>query len=100
MIPPETLAKTLSAAVDSGKLLDSSRANILELTGGSSDPVVHSSVEELVTGGQWTELNDRFFKKLAFGTSGLRGRTIGKIVTAAEQGREAAGGRPEFPCVG
>ncbi len=100
MIPPETLAKTLSDAVDSGKLLDSSRTNILELTGGSSDPVVHASVEELVTGGQWTELNDRFFKKLAFGTSGLRGRTIGKIVTVAERGREAALGRPEFPCVG
>ncbi len=100
MIPPETLATTLADAVTSGNLLDSSRLNILELTGGSSDPVVHASVAELVNGGQWKELNDRFFKKLAFGTSGLRGRTIGKIVTAAEQGNAPAGERPQFPCVG
>lgn len=100
MIPPETLAQTLTEAVASGKLFESSRTNILELTGGSSDPVVHASVEELINGGQWTELNDRFFKKLTFGTSGLRGRTIGKMATVAEKGRERADGRPEFPCVG
>ena len=100
MIPPDTLARTLDDAVSAGKLLDASRANILELTAGSFDPVVHASVDELVTAGQWTELNDRFFKKLAFGTSGLRGRTIGKIITRAEQGNAAPGDRPQFPCVG
>ena len=35
---------------------------------------------------EWRELNDRFFKTLSFGTGGLRGRTIGKVVTAAERG--------------
>ena len=100
MIPPDLLALKLTTAVAAGSLLESSRTNILELTAGSSDPVVHVSVEELVNAGQWTELNDRFFKKLAFGTSGLRGRTIGKIVTAAEQGNAAPGERPQFPCVG
>ena len=35
------------------------------------------------------ELNDRFYKTLAFGTGGLRGRTIGKIVTKAERGEAA-----------
>ncbi len=100
MIPPDLLALKLTTAVAAGSLLESSRTNILELMAGSSDPVVHASVEELVNAGQWTELNDRFFKKLAFGTSGLRGRTIGKIVTAAEQGNAAPGERPQFPCVG
>ena len=48
----------------------------------------------------WDELNDRFYKTLAFGTGGLRGRTIGKIVTDAERGTPDELGRPEFPCVG
>ena len=100
MIPPEILSEKLTTAVAGGSLLESSRTNILELSAGSSDPVVHASVEELVNDGHWTELNDRFFKKLAFGTSGLRGRTIGKIITAAEQGNAAPGERPQFPCVG
>ena len=96
----DALGATLSDAVTAGNLLESSRANILELLAGSSHPAFPASVEELVAGGHWNELNDRFFKKLAFGTSGLRGRTIGKIVTAAERGQAAAGERPELPCTG
>ena len=41
-----------------------------------------------------------FIKTLAFGTGGLRGRTIGKIVTKAERGDAAPDERPQFPCVG
>lgn len=41
-----------------------------------------------------------FYKTLAFGTGGLRGRTIGSIVTRAEQGNGGVNGRPEYPCVG
>jgi len=37
---------------------------------------------------------------LAFGTGGLRGRTIGKTVAAAERGDSRENERPEFPCVG
>lgn len=100
MISPETLATLLDAAVTSGALEPSSRQNLLELTAGSSDPVVHASVAELVNASQWKELNDRFYRKLKFGTSGLRGRTIGGIVTAAEKGTAVEGERPQFPCVG
>lgn len=96
----EALRATLSEAVNNGKLLESSRTNILELLAGSTNPAFPSSVEELAAGGHWNELNDRFFKKLAFGTSGLRGRTIGKVVTAAERGSAAAEARPELPCTG
>src|SRR5207245_10473832 len=58
----------------------------------------------VVTGYELAELNDRFYKTLEFGTGGLRGRSIGKIVTNAERGNAAqsaaATRRPEFPCVG
>jgi phosphoglucomutase len=94
------LGATLSEAVKAGHLLESSRVNILELLAGSTNPAFPASVEELVRAGHWDELNDRFFKKLAFGTSGLRGRTIGRIITEAEQGSAAAGERPELPCTG
>jgi len=57
-------------------------------------------VEELAADGEWEEMNDRFFKTLAFGTGGLRGRTIGRVVTKVEQGAGGPNGRPQHPCVG
>ena len=96
----DALSSALKAAVDSGQLLNQSLRNILELLGGASTPLYLSSVAELVIGGQWKELDDRFFKKLSFGTSGLRGRTVGKVITTVEQGKGGPNGRPEFPCVG
>ncbi|MES2709657.1 MAG: phospho-sugar mutase [Verrucomicrobiota bacterium] len=100
MTNTDALGATLSDAVAAGTLLESSRVNILELLAGSTNPAFPASVNELAAAGQWDELNDRFFKKLAFGTSGLRGRTIGKIVTAAERGTAGEGDRPELPCTG
>jgi phosphoglucomutase len=57
-------------------------------------------VSELAAAGAWDELNDRFFKTLAFGTGGLRGRTIGKVITTAEQGEPQPLDRPQRPCTG
>lgn len=90
----------LDGAVQSGKLLESSAKNILQLLARSSSPVYTASVEQLVKAGAWEELNDRFFRTLAFGTGGLRGRTIGKIVTDIERGEPDKLGRPQYPCVG
>jgi phosphoglucomutase len=45
-------------------------------------------------------LDNRFFRTLAFGTGGLRGKTIGAVVTNIEQGNPQPLGRPEFACVG
>ena len=59
-----------------------------------------AAVNELVFGSQWAELNDRFYKTLAFGTGGLRGRTIGRIVTTSERGQFANDWPPQHPCVG
>src|SRR4029077_18700948 len=63
-------------------------------------PLYQQAVNELAEAGAWNELNDRFYKTLEFGTGGLRGSTIGKIVTTAERGSAGKGSPPEFPCVG
>jgi phosphoglucomutase len=94
------LASLLDQALADGHLLQSSRNNIDLLLGGSVSPVAAAAVAELAEAGEWEELNDRFFKTLAFGTGGLRGRTIGRIVTQVEQGQGGPNGRPEFPCAG
>jgi phosphoglucomutase len=94
------LESTLAAAVGSGRLLESAQSNILDLLAGTTEAVAAAAVEELAAAGAWEELNDRFYKTLAFGTGGLRGRTIGNIVTRAEQGVGGPNGRPEHPCVG
>ncbi len=96
----KSLEAALTEAVSSGKLLESAQANILALLAGSSGGIAAQVVGELVKGGEWQELNDRFFKTLAFGTGGLRGRTIGRVVTQTEQGAGGPNDRPEHPCVG
>jgi phosphoglucomutase len=83
-----------------GHLLESTAKNIHALVAGSSSDFYLRVIEELLTTEQWAEVNDRFYKTLAFGTGGLRGRTIGKIVTKTEQGAGGPNGRPEFPCAG
>src|SRR5439155_23948166 len=57
------------------------------------------SVTELAMAGEWSELNDRFYQTVEFGTGGLRGRTIGKVVTRAEQG-QGSPRIPEHPAAG
>jgi phosphoglucomutase len=101
-IPPDmsALESTLSSAVANGSLLESAKSNITALLAGSTSDLAEQSIAELVHAGAWDELNDRFFKTLAFGTGGLRGRTIGRVVTQAEQGNGGPNGRPEHPCVG
>jgi hypothetical protein len=88
-----------SAAAD-GKLLESSARNIETMLERSESKAVADSIRELVEREEWAELNDRFFKTIAFGTGGLRGRSIGKIVTAAERGEPQPLDRPQRPCVG
>ncbi|MEP6586903.1 MAG: phospho-sugar mutase [Candidatus Udaeobacter sp.] len=96
----EQLNPKIERAVAEGQLMESTAKNIHTLLAGAGSDVYFRSVKELVHDAQWQELNDRFYQTLAFGTGGLRGRTIGKIVTAAERGDAREGERPEFPCVG
>jgi phosphoglucomutase len=94
------LGSRLEAARKAGHLRDSTVANILALVGGSESPLYVAVITELLDRDEWAELNDRFFRTIAFGTGGLRGRTIGKIVTKAERGNARDDQPPEFPCVG
>lgn len=90
----------LQTAQAEGHLRDSTVTNIRALLAGSDSPFYATVVRELADAAQWAELNDRFFRTLAFGTGGLRGRTIGKVVTEAERGAALKTQPPEFPCVG
>jgi phosphoglucomutase len=95
-----SLEATLTSAAAAGKILESTHQNILALLAASNEPLYKASIEELAASEQWDELNDRFFQALKFGTGGLRGRTVGKVVTKAERGNAAADQRPDHPCVG
>ena len=93
--------QAIESAVQEGKLSTDSAENVGRLMRESKQvPRMVASIQELVGACEWEELNDRFFRTLAFGTGGLRGRTIGKVVTKAEMGKPTALGRPEFPAVG
>lgn len=58
------------------------------------------SIGELIENEEWTELNNRFFRDLQFGTGGMRGRTIGEVVTPSERGQATVGDCPEHAAVG
>ncbi len=88
------------AALDTAKLLDSVAQNVRLLADAGDSTTYAASITQLAEGGQWTEIVDRFYKTIAFGTGGLRGRTIGRVISAAERGRAGDGERPEQPCVG
>src|SRR5215469_15514679 len=92
------LTSKLDRAVADGQLMESAATNIHAFLAGERTDLYLKVVTELVNASEWTELNDRFYQTLAFGTGGLRGRTIGKIVTRAEHGNAREGERPEFPC--
>jgi phosphoglucomutase len=96
----EKLSSKIKRVVAHGQLMESAAKNIRNLLAGTASDFYLRVVDELVNANAWPELNDRFYQTLAFGTGGLRGRTIGKIVTRAERGSSREDERPEFPCVG
>src|SRR5215469_7566018 len=94
------LNSSIERAVARSQLMQSTAKHVRTLLSGAQTDLYFRSVNELVSWAQWSELNDRFYQTLAFGTGGLRGRTIGKIVTTVERGNAGEDGRPQFPCVG
>ena len=82
----EELNSKIQRAVARGQLLKSTAKNIRTLLAGATTDLYFKSVNQLAGSCEWSELNDRFYQTLAFGTGGLRGRTIGKIVTTVERG--------------
>jgi len=93
--------KTIESATKAGPLMESAAANIRTWLGsGTLGPRAVESIDELVSSQAWAELNDRFYRDLEFGTGGMRGRTIGRIVTDAEKGNGSPTGAPEHAAVG
>jgi phosphoglucomutase len=96
----DQLNPKIERAVAEGQLMESTAKNIGTLLAGARSDLYLRAVSELIGAVEWQELNDRFYQTLAFGTGGLRGRTIGKVVASAERGNAREGEWPEFPCVG
>lgn len=91
--------KIIQAAKD-GKLLPSAVENLTAWSRGGLPAWAQQSLDELVERGEWSELNDRFYRYLEFGTGGMRGRTVGKVAAQAETGQLSAQGSPEHANVG
>ena len=92
---------SLKNAVASGALLESTETFVNEWLSSASLPEwARTSIEELVTKEAWEELNDRFYQQIVFGTGGMRGRTIGRVISEVEQGTPGPQGTPAHPGVG
>src|SRR5512142_3080925 len=95
-----TTPEKVHAAGREGQLLPSAVENLTAWLGAALPAWAQASIEELVAAEAWSELNDRFYRYLEFGTGGMRGRTIGVVATRAETGRPGPLGTPEHPAVG
>lgn len=88
-------------AASSGKILPEAAENLNLWLGEDFLPEwALKSLLELFRRGEYDEINDRFFRPLAFGTGGMRGRTIGKASAYAELGEVSPHGTPEHAAVG
>jgi len=92
---------TIRKAGADGKLLPSTVKNMEAWLSADFLPQwALDSLAELVDAGNWAELNNRFFKTIAFGTGGMRDRTIAATPAKAETGTLSEVGTPEHAAVG
>ena len=92
--------ESIKAAGESGQLLSSSVENLNTWLQAGLPAWVNESIDDLVAQEAWEELNDRFYRYLAFGTGGMRGRTIGRVVTAVERGTPGPQDTPAHAAAG
>jgi phosphoglucomutase len=96
-----SIIEKIEAAGAAGSLLESTVVNLKKWASADFLPEwAGASIVELVENGEWNELNDRFYQNLAFGTGGIRGRTIGNVPASAETGTLSEIGSPEHAAVG
>lgn len=97
----QDLISKVASLKESGGLLDSAAANLNTwLEGGFLSETSLASIDELLEAGNADELNNRFYREIAFGTGGMRGRTIGMTATSLEKGDMDQTGSPTHPGVG
>ncbi len=95
------LKSLATSARESGKILEDAAKNLETWLSQNFLPDwALESLCELLKNEDFEEINDRFFKPLAFGTGGMRGRTIGKKQAKAEIGTLSETGTPEHAAVG
>ena len=91
---------SIKTAQSDGQLLASTAENLTAWLEADLPAWAVSSIHELIDRKAWSELNDRFYRYLEFGTGGMRGRTIGVVSTAAERDGETQQGTPGHAAVG
>ena len=75
----------LQAAQAKGQISAASLANAGEwLRSGALPAEALAALQNLCVQEAWAELEDRFYKGIAFGTGGMRGRTVGRVSAANE----------------
>jgi phosphoglucomutase len=95
-----TTLEKIKTAGTAGQLMPGSVENLGAFLGANLPAWAVKSIEELVEKEAWSELNDRFYRYLEFGTGGMRGRTIGVVPAAAETGQLSPIGTPEHAAIG
>lgn len=90
----------IKSAGAAGQLLPSTVENLSAWLDAGLPEWAVTAIGQLVDGGSWGELNDRFYRYLEFGTGGMRGRTIGVVSVPAEQGTPGPLGTPEHAAIG
>jgi phosphoglucomutase len=95
-----TTSEKISGAGKAGHLLPSTVENLHAWLGAQLPAWAVASIDELVEAQAWSELNDRFYRYLEFGTGGMRGRTIGVKAALSETGQLGLQGTPEHAAVG
>ncbi|MFO8028004.1 MAG: phospho-sugar mutase [Opitutales bacterium] len=96
-----SVIEKIESAGAEGKLLASTVDNLkIWASAGFLPEWVGASIRDLVDQEAWDELNDRFYQNMAFGTGGIRGRTIGRVSSSVEIGKASPAGTPEHAAVG
>ncbi len=89
---------TLKSAKSKGQISAASLANVTRWLESDGLPVeVIASLQDLASKAAWAEIEDRFYKGIAFGTGGMRGRTVGRVSAGNELD---ASGKPIRAAVG
>jgi phosphoglucomutase len=95
-----TSSDRIQKAAKAGQLMPSAAENAKAFLAAPLPPWAAQSIDELVAAEAWSELNDRFYQYLAFGTGGMRGRTIAVRPARAETGQVDGKGAPEHAAIG
>ncbi len=95
------MLENIQSLADKGLIKKSTAENLICWIKQENIPQwVTDSINQLIDGKHWDEINNRFFKNISFGTGGIRGRTISETITSIEAGDQKKGQTPNYATVG